>query len=458
MGMSLAGKPISAYRPRARELSWRPLIGRIEKPPLWEFVLLSLLLHILVIFLFGAPPGGSSQGRAMWGTLDVVILGYTPPAAPILKLDRTPLVPAPAPAPPQPRPRPFTPAPVAAPPAPPPSETERVVVPPLMDRLPTLEKRLELPPTFTVPPPTEIQAPAPLPTEAKPPAPAPLTPPQNIAPPPQPVQRAPVEAPIATPPMLQPMAPAQIRERAEVPQLELPRIETPRIRESVEVPQMQIPRMETPVVPALPETPNVMIPVPEPSRSTIAPVAAPPSIVAPPVQQAPATAPAVPTTTPVEAAPAAPTQAPTVTPRIETQRVEPGSAPRQAAPREAPPAPRAAPTPAPAPAETPGTESPFRRPAPVETPPDYDPFSTPAPKNIDVDAMRSRAASLARKGSGQSALFAFPMPPVPEKKSKLEDALDKAHKPDCRTAYQGLGLAAVVPLVANEFGEGTCKW
>jgi len=50
------------------------------------------------------------------------------------------------------------------------------------------------------------------------------------------------------------------------------------------------------------------------------------------------------------------------------------------------------------------------------------------------------------------------MPPVPEKKSKIEAALDKAHKPDCRTAYSGLGLAAVVPLIANEFGEGTCKW
>jgi len=45
-----------------------------------------------------------------------------------------------------------------------------------------------------------------------------------------------------------------------------------------------------------------------------------------------------------------------------------------------------------------------------------------------------------------------------DKVAKLEAALDKAHKPDCRTAYSGLGLAAVVPLIANEFGEGTCKW
>jgi hypothetical protein len=50
------------------------------------------------------------------------------------------------------------------------------------------------------------------------------------------------------------------------------------------------------------------------------------------------------------------------------------------------------------------------------------------------------------------------MPPVPPKKSKMEQAIEKARKPDCRDAYKDLGLAAVVPLVANEFGEGTCRW
>lgn len=457
--MSLAGKPVSAYRLRSREVTWRPLYARIEKPPLWQFVVLSMLLHVLAIFLFGAPTGGSPGGRAMWGTLDVVILGASPPAAPLLKLDRTPRAPAPAPLPPEPRLRPFRPQPVPLPPAPPPADVERVVVPPLLDRLPRVEPSLD-PRSFTVPPPTEVQAPAPLPTEAKQPAPAPLTPPQVIAPPPQPVQQAPVEAPIATPPLLQPVAPAQLRERAAVPQLELPRVESPAIRESVEVPQMQIPRIETPALPSLPATPNVLIPVPEPSRSTIAPVAAPPEVLAPPVPQAPAVAaPPIPAQ-PVEAAPAAPTQAPTVTPRIETQRTEPGPA---AAPREAPrqAQPEAAsprPAPAPAPVEAPGTESVFRRGPPAQTPPEYDPFSAPKTKELDLDAVKSRAASLARKGTGQTAVFAFPMPPVPPKKSKLEEALDKAHKPDCRTAYAAMGLAAVVPLVANEFGEGTCKW
>jgi len=50
------------------------------------------------------------------------------------------------------------------------------------------------------------------------------------------------------------------------------------------------------------------------------------------------------------------------------------------------------------------------------------------------------------------------MPPIPPKKSKLESAIENARKPDCRTAYAGLGLLAAVPLIANEFGEGTCRW
>jgi excinuclease UvrABC ATPase subunit len=50
---------------------------RIEKPPLWEFVLLSMLVHAMAITLFGAPSGGSSEGRAMWGALQVVLQDVT---------------------------------------------------------------------------------------------------------------------------------------------------------------------------------------------------------------------------------------------------------------------------------------------------------------------------------------------------------------------------------------------
>jgi hypothetical protein len=98
-------------------------------------------------------------------------------------------------------------------------------------------------------------------------------------------------------------------------------------------------------------------------------------------------------------------------------------------------------------------------PAPAPPPPraserDYDPTKP----GIDPEEMRRRAAQLTREGTGQRALLPFPMPAPPERKTKTEEALDKARKPDCRTAYKELGLLAAVPLIANEFGEGTCRW
>jgi len=45
-----------------------------------------------------------------------------------------------------------------------------------------------------------------------------------------------------------------------------------------------------------------------------------------------------------------------------------------------------------------------------------------------------------------------------DRRSVAEEALEKARKPDCRTAYKDLGLLAAVPLIANEFGEGSCRW
>jgi hypothetical protein len=46
-----------------------------ERPGVVQFLYLSALLHAIAILLFGAPPGGSPDGRAMWGSLNVVIRG-----------------------------------------------------------------------------------------------------------------------------------------------------------------------------------------------------------------------------------------------------------------------------------------------------------------------------------------------------------------------------------------------
>jgi hypothetical protein len=65
---------------------------------------------------------------------------------------------------------------------------------------------------------------------------------------------------------------------------------------------------------------------------------------------------------------------------------------------------------------------------------------------------------MAKEGTGNRAILPFPMPPVPERKTKEQLAIEKAWKPDCKDAYKDLGLLAVVPLLANEFGEGSCRW
>ena len=85
-------------------------------------------------------------------------------------------------------------------------------------------------------------------------------------------------------------------------------------------------------------------------------------------------------------------------------------------------------------------------------------WTDPTKPSLDLDALRKRAAEITRQGTGNRAALPFPMPPVPKPKSKLEQAIENARKPDCRDAYKDLGLLAVVPLVANEFGEGTCRW
>src|SRR5436190_9290388 len=75
----VANRPLSAYRPplRSRDLPlpprWTPREKAIAERRLTQFVVLSMLLHTIAILLFGAPVGGSREGRAMFGSLNVVI-------------------------------------------------------------------------------------------------------------------------------------------------------------------------------------------------------------------------------------------------------------------------------------------------------------------------------------------------------------------------------------------------
>ena len=77
--VTLANRPVSNYRPplRTRDLPmpprWTPREKAIAQTRLTQFIVLSMLLHAIAIMLFGAPIGGSREGRAMFGSLNVVI-------------------------------------------------------------------------------------------------------------------------------------------------------------------------------------------------------------------------------------------------------------------------------------------------------------------------------------------------------------------------------------------------
>jgi hypothetical protein len=50
------------------------------------------------------------------------------------------------------------------------------------------------------------------------------------------------------------------------------------------------------------------------------------------------------------------------------------------------------------------------------------------------------------------------LPPPPTARNKLADDIQKSAKPDCRTAYSGLGLLAVVPLARDAVKDNGCQW
>jgi hypothetical protein len=419
-------RPLSRYRapPTARNLppipeQWLPVgYAFREPPPLWQFVFLSLLLHAMFIALFGAPSGGSADGRAMWGSMKVELRGLLveqapppPVAAPPVEALRSDYVP-PAPA------RQDRGASQGAVPLTPPAETQAPAVAPLgpaivevptpfprvIDRLPTTEIPLAEPPPLRVPPPTEGR-------DLRPPA------------------RERIEAPPAEVPAPIPVTPSTTTERTLV---EPPPVSIPLARPPLPAPPVQIPQ---PVerAPATPESRPVERPpvevtaIPVPALENIAPTT---GGTAAPIEMSPLPS--------IQAVPAAPPMQPAVQAPPAARTAEPETS----GPRFTP-----------SPGSAPGTQ---RRGGsrPGESTSDYDPTAP----TLDADSLRARAGRIAREGSGQSALLPFPMPPVPEKKSQVETALENARKPDCRTAYQGLGLLAVVPLVANEFGEGNCRW
>jgi hypothetical protein len=384
-----------------------------SRPSLTQFVALSIALHAFFILLFGSPTGGSREGHALWGGLQVTIRGPLMDPGIGLKLDTRPALALPGTQILEKRERRE---------APPPPPAKAVLRP-----APDLESQR----VSNLPAPDLLPAVVPTPPTA------------DLAPAPR----------IETPRVEVPVVPVPSFEGTARPDVE------PSLAKPVEVAR-PVRRRVAPVVPAAPAIEGAA-PMAAPRLEQpvdVAPIPAPPPRPAPvPVISAPSLE---------DAISPAPSLSPSLAPPVDVKPVPRPAAPASPAPKAAAPQPEAAPAAPPRPSNReageirregmpPRADSPIfdrRREPPGDTLP---PGSGP---RIDLDAARARAREIAREGSGNRALLPFAMPPAPEKRTRMEEAIEKARKPDCKDAYKDMGLLAAIPLIANEFGEGNCRW
>jgi len=494
---SQAAHVITLRRPAGR----RYVAATVDSPTLFQFVALSMLVHVLVILLFGNVQSiGGRESESWWGPLNVTLRRLTPeigsgirlaPGADRGEAERSLLR--------QPEVR---------------RETPREQAPTRAEPTPEAPAPVEALPRLNLEAPEQadremIQQPAPI---------------ERIAP-----RRLEREAvpPVQLPPREVPMAPNVTLDRIESPKIErqvsptvelrprevpmapnipLERIEQPKIERQV-TPAVELPPREVPVVPAPIERlapskiqQEVVPPMELPPREVLAPPTAPieriaparvEQEVAPPVELpqrevlAPPTAPIerlAPSKIREEVAPAVELPPPEVltAPSAPIDRITPRNLERELSsppPVIAPIAPSAAPA-APAPPASATTPVPEQREAPTEDSlprlhfgapqPDESMFKprpqvvTPSSEpggvpHIDREASRERAREIASGRSGTRGVF-NPIPIPPEAKTKEALAIEKAARPDCRDAYAGLGLLAVPVLVASAIADAGCKW
>jgi hypothetical protein len=453
-----------------------PAVVAVDRRTLLQCVLLSMLLHVWIVVLFGtATYSGSRRGPDFGDALNVSLRALTDergagfrlapgtdaPVQGSALLPRAGGVPAPSPRRAAERPPEVDAA--RAPPAagqrdqasivpepPPMAPPAAPAPPPAAEPLPRLN--LEAPeqvdrPYLPVPPPLPVER------EATPPAPAaprevPAAPAveERITPPP-------IEREAASPVDAKPLAPPSTQSK-------------PRDTPPAPVERATIPGIDREIAPAAETMPSVAPPVPvAPAERVLVPRAEPepapplatpqPAVAAPPpVARPEAVAPGVQREVSPPIAPAAATAPRSATTDVAPRPANPGAADR------APPAQHPARTDA-APAAPPRLRLGAPEPDEDMFKPRRDAVTPPEPgaaPRLDLDEARKRAArDIVREGSGSRGMLPV-VPPPPDRESKEARALAKAAKPDCRTAYGDMGLLAAVPLVASAIGNSGCRW
>ena len=371
-----------------------------------------MLLHMLVVLMFGtATIGGARRGDGWLGPLDVTLRqlspergsGFTlapgaetqPPGAALLRHTEG-----------------VTKAPVA-------SKQVTTVAPP--------ETSGAAPPPVPSPPPAEVREAVPEISLSPRSTPADALPRLDRTAPEE-VDK-PLVAPALTPPKVAPPAPEREvapRDFTLPPMAPLERIVPPKVERQL-APPIELRPREVPVAPRAPPV-------------EFKPIEETPTVLAPIDKSAPAK---------VERE-----QAPTVD-------AKPRDVPVDVAPTGVPGKPPAART------ETPASGDPqrlrFGAPSVEDeifgTKRDAPAAESGAPPTVTVESMKRRAREIAAEGSGSRGVLNMIPPPPVAKRDKLAEDIAKAAKPDCRTAYAGLGILAVVPLVASSVGNnGGCNW
>ena len=443
-----------------------------ERASLTQFVVLSMLVHLLVVVLFRQPPGvpGGRGDRSLLSTLEVVL---QPPKREAAAEPNAPSRWRPSIGPPsEPRqpPRIDTPRREATASPSPQSDLRRpdAVVepaPPVNDALPIIDRRAPMETDKLLARPAEsapVALPQPLaPFQIEPPraieremptaptiAPAPPLPqqplPRFVAPP----LRAVTPAIPATPELpAPPPLPAEPLPRIDAPatrRFERELAPTPELPAPAPLPVQPMPHTEAPLARPierdLPRAPELPAAAPLPAQSL-------PRIDVPPARAIERDVPPAP-----ELAPATPLPSQSLS-RMDAPPVRPlAPAPSLALPSPAARAPDIAPAPRGA-ADAPAGPRLFAPAVPLIEP---KPADTNGPPRFDFDRAREVARDFNR-GRVTGRPVDFDSPPG-ERVTPLGRAIQKAAQPDCREAYAALGLLGLIPLIADTVMDRGCRW
>ncbi len=424
-----------------------------DRRTLNQCVLLSMLLHVWIVVLFGTTTySGARRDRDFGDALDVTLRALTEEHGPGFRLapgvdtasPGTPLLPHTGAAALAPRIRDQA-RPTEVPAPQPPTDTSvRDSVPPALQ---------EAPPPAPATPPIAPSAPEPLP-RLNLDAPEVVDKPYVPAVPPPPIERESAPAAETKSVDAPPPPPMETKPRDTPVPAPVERVVPPTVDREIAPPPEAKPR----VVPIAPATPSESAPTPRIEAEPAPPVATPPRIAPPePVARPEPVTPSAPReVAPPAAAPAAapvPRDVPSEIAPRPAERIAPERAPEvrppartDAAPAESPPRLRFG---------TPEPDEDMFKPRRDTVTPSSEPGSAP---RLDLEEAKKRAArAVAREGSGSRGLLPI-VPPPPERESKEARALAKAAKPDCRNAYADMGLLAAVPLVSSAIGDSGCRW